>query len=311
MLVASSARAGDDTRVGVLALGGSADPNVRRAGDEALVGALRGVESLQIVSLLDLKTILGAEVAGRADRCADDRCRVKIISALGLDRLVLGEVVSDASGDRLGLRVVDSSTQAATAIVRLSRDLSGDLLPALRGALIGSVAELFPDHAKNSFGTVAIDTSDGAAIILDGAAIGVAPISPLRLATGKHTFEISKKGYEPFKRELVVLVGQTAALDAELDRIRSNWPLYLGASALSAIVVGTMVGISAQTSADNWTDACPAGAACGSGFTRQRFEDDGSTVDLQRNVANGLFVAAGALAVGALVTLFFDPGAQE
>jgi TonB family protein len=62
-------------------------------------------------------------------------------------------------------------------------------------------------------------TPVGAAVSIDGKAVGESPVRGFRLQPGEHAVEISKKGYESFSGTVAVVAGETASLGARLEPI--------------------------------------------------------------------------------------------
>jgi len=72
--------------------------------------------------------------------------------------------------------------------------------------------------ASTDTGIVSVKTwPEGADVSVDGAFVGNAP-AELKLPPGKHTVGVAAAGYKPWSRELTVLAGSTATLNATLDK---------------------------------------------------------------------------------------------
>jgi hypothetical protein len=298
--------------VAVFAVRGSALPGARLRATQLVIGALRGLPRLKVISLVEIEPLLGAEAARAFDQCRDDACLIQVVSAVKSDRLVIGELEAGAGmQSRLQVRLVDTSTSGANVLVRLSRDLTGDLISALEREVPAAVAELFPDRAAEGYGSLVVRVRpEGAAISLDGMPVGIAPTPPLKARVGRHRLRVTARGHEPQEEEVYVPLGQALDLRIDLDKRRSDWPLILAASALGATGIGFAVGISAESVARDWERKCEGGL-CPSGYTRARYENDRDSTAAKRTIANGLFIAAGALAVGSFVYYILDPGVDE
>lgn len=305
--VASAQTSGRQTSVAVLALEGLRPLATRARLTQRLIEALRGFESLRVVALADPAAVLGPKAAVGLRGCADDPCRVAALSALGVDRLVVGE----ASGDSLRLRLVDSSTPAASPLVRVTQLLRGDGPGDLRAVAILAVRELFPKLAGQGAGTLMITAdTEGATAWLDGEPVGVLPVGPVKVSPGQHTVRITAPGHHPFLQTITIELGRAATLSASLSKNRSVVPLVLLGSAVGAAAAGLVVGVIAQSTVNGWDAACD-GTRCDPGFTKARFDDDQSAVQIQMGVSNGLFAVSIGLGVAALVTFLTDPGIDD
>jgi hypothetical protein len=54
-------------------------------------------------------------------------------------------------------------------------------------------------------------------VSVDGKFVGNAPLTSLKLAPGVHAFEVTAKGYLPWKRELTVIRASATRVMAQLD----------------------------------------------------------------------------------------------
>lgn len=296
-------------KVAVLSLQGDAPPPARARASRLVLDALRSIESVEVISLLEVEPVLGAAVAKKVEACTDDACLREALAAISVDRIIAGQVnAAEQTLARLELRSIPTSSAASSS--RLSRDLSGDLMPAIEREAPAAVAELFADRAAKGFGTLVLRVSPrSAAVLLDDYPVGVPPVPPLKIPVGKHRLRVEAKGHETFEEDVEVPLGRTVERTIQLEKRRSEWPLILGASAAGAAAIGLALGLSADSQAENWVAACGSGQ-CSPGFTRLRYEDERSSVDTKRTTANVLFVGAAALAVGALVYYIFDPGVE-
>lgn len=87
--------------------------------------------------------------------------------------------------------------------------------------------ELQPLPAK-----LLITTEKGARVSVDGRGIGAAPVTPVELAAGRHTFTIIRTGREPVAREVVLERGQSVTVSENLaptERRRAVTWVFVGA----------------------------------------------------------------------------------
>jgi TonB family protein len=61
-----------------------------------------------------------------------------------------------------------------------------------------------------------VSTPFGATVMVDGAKVGLTPVTGYRLKPGNHQVEVSREGYEPWRGTLLVQAGQRSRLDASL-----------------------------------------------------------------------------------------------
>jgi hypothetical protein len=57
---------------------------------------------------------------------------------------------------------------------------------------------------------------DGASVRLDGRTIGTAPLPVQAIAAGNHVLEVNADGYQPGRRELMIVAGQPTTVDIKL-----------------------------------------------------------------------------------------------
>jgi serine/threonine-protein kinase len=69
-----------------------------------------------------------------------------------------------------------------------------------------------------------LSTPFGAAVSIDGANVGLTPVTDFRLRVGNHQVEIAKEGYESFAAPVKVEAGKRARIDAQLRAIVKATP---------------------------------------------------------------------------------------
>jgi PEGA domain len=114
-----------------------------------------------------------------------------------------------------------------------------------------------------------LHTDAGAAIDLDGKAIGVSPLAmQLEIPAGRHQITLSERGHVPFAKTLDLHAGEAFSLDADLpttgQRKASYWVLGGAAVFLAGGGVTTFLAIRAQSDAEDILarrDAMNIGAA--------------------------------------------------
>lgn len=298
-------------RILVLSLGGTADETLRAQGTNDLIGALRGFERFDVVSLADPAQILGERLATQLASCADDPCRAKALAGLGASALVAGRLDELAGSLRLDVRRVETTTAAAVQRARATLEFARGAPGVLTARMFQVATDLFAEEAERAFGTLVIEAEpEGTRVLLDGAEVGRTPLSPLRVRVGAHQLRFEHPGHKSEVRAVELRVGETHVAQAELSRVRGPLPWILGGTALGAAALGVVLGLSANGTADDWAEACGGGGACPSGYTRLRYLSDDSAVGTQQTVANVLFGTAVALSVGAVLGYIFESGEE-
>ncbi len=99
--------------------------------------------------------------------------------------------------------------------------------------------ELQPLPAKLS-----ITTEKGARVSVDGRGIGTAPVAPVELPAGRHTFTIIRTGREPVAREVVLERGQSLTVNEKLaptERRRAVTWMIVGGGVLALFTTTTAI----------------------------------------------------------------------
>ena len=124
---------------------------------------------------------------------------------------------------------------------------------------------------------------------------------------GEHVVTVEKDGYDPHVRNVLVVFGQTAALNVNLQRgtsspsgRRPRWRIAVGSVALALGVVSASFGISALTV----SGACENGIMPSEGQQCARIYN--STA-----LGGGLLGAGLALSVGGVLLIAWPPAAQS
>jgi len=314
LLLGGSAQAESNLVLGVAPLTGEADGASRELASQVLMDALRSLPGVEVVSLAGLDQLLGAGASASLAACKDaDPCVRRATGRVRTDRLVLGSLSQERT---LRLRLIDSSTTAEGALVRVSRQV-GLSDEALRREVSTAALELFPQLADSSFGTLILQGGlPGATVMVDGQPNGTLsmqapPRASLRLSPGEHFVEVLSPGHASFTESVTVLVGQRTDVQVSLSKNRSNGPLYLAGGGVALAGVAVALGLAVNSRANRWQDGCPTDMACQPGFTPQRYASDESFVRGGRAATTGLWAVAGAAIVGSIVWFFVDPGEDE
>ena len=92
-------------------------------------------------------------------------------------------------------------------------------------------------------GTIAVNTSPaGARVLIDGGAVGIAPVTLTNIAVGNHTLTVEREGYTSIEQPVRVIVDQITATDVALVPASAFPTVPLRAAGLG---VATVLGCSA------------------------------------------------------------------
>ncbi|WP_053237947.1 PEGA domain-containing protein [Sandaracinus amylolyticus] len=289
-------------RVAVVLLPGGpdVDPAMTDALTELLIAgvAARG-EGFQIVGKEELQAQLERDDAETA-RCIESAaCLGRVGALLDVREIIAGTLAlrADASGApawAFDLHRID--VRDGEQLGRVFREVSGDLDALLR-ALEESIPELYARRVQPGR-LVVRATVQGAAVTLDGAAIGVFDGAPLRRETvepGTHLLRVEAAGFRAFERSVEVEEGATLMIDAVLERAGSWTPSPLvwvgGAIALASATAGIAFGVASQAEPSDDVSM------------RDVVEQFYPARDAEAIAANVLFGIAGAGAVAVAVGL--------
>lgn len=117
------------------------------------------------------------------------------------------ELVSAASGEALA--------PASTLEVPEETALSAELFLALAGGRLDAFARRVAPPPVRARLLVAVNI-EGAAVTVDGEAVGEAPVAAIEVAPGDHTVAVTARGFQPFNRSVAV-TEQGARVNALLE----------------------------------------------------------------------------------------------
>lgn len=222
--VASASGEGEPTfgetyriKVAVMQLGAS--PNVEASLSEALTQVvpetLEGLGVFKAISTQEIKQLLAFESQKQLLGCNEVSCLAEIGGALGADFLVIGNL--SLVGDTYIIQLQLANIAAAKIESRASREYSGDtkgLFAELRTATRLLVRDLLGQKSGELSVAVA---EEGATIKLDGAIVGVSPLSePLSVAGGLHELTVEKEGYVVYRADVNIVENKQLDVTAKL-----------------------------------------------------------------------------------------------
>lgn len=159
---------------------------------------------------------------------------------------------------------------------------------------------------------VKVSTEDGATVSVDGRIADVP--QRIELPAGKHFVLVTRRGREPFAREVSVTRGQAVAVDAPLEHTqkRKLLPWAIGATGVLALAtLGSVIGaVGADNDASKLYDQIrgPGGATPAQA---DRLQKDIDHRDQLRNAAIGFGVATAVAGVVTLGLWYFDTPSAE
>lgn len=183
---------------------------------------IKRIEGTRVVSRDDLTAMLQLEQDKSLLGCKDDTmCIVEIGGALGVDKLVVGQVGKLAARYVISLRMIDP--RRARVDSRVTESFRGDeeqLIRAVRHAgrrLLGV--------GQDAHGTLAVSaTEEEAYIYLDAVKRGRLPMPPVaELPAGRHTLRVAKDGYFDWRSDVYVDPAETTAVWARLEERPARW----------------------------------------------------------------------------------------
>jgi|GEM_PF-930410 len=188
---------------------------------------LKSIDGTSVVSKDDIKAMLDFEATKSKLGCSDDSCLAEIGGALGVDKIVVGQVGKVENRYVISLRLMDASK--VTVDSRITETYVGEesqLLSAIKFAARAVVGVKSVDA-----GALAVTTSqEGAEVYVDGErGMGsdgktTTPLI-LHLEPGKHSLRVHKDGYFDVVTEVYVEsgIGRPSLAWVELEKQPGEW----------------------------------------------------------------------------------------
>jgi hypothetical protein len=180
---------------------------------------------------------------------------------------------------------------------------------AVEGRLLPIEMELTEQPAQ-----VTVRSVGGARISIDGRPEGTTPLAgPLDVQAGRHFVTVSRRGRQPWAREITVARGEALALDAGLERTGQRKAAYvvLGAGALTGLGAGVagLLALGADGKASDLEDKRQR-----EGLTQEElrsYEKHKDSRDSRLTATWVLLGTAGVCALaGSMMMLFDNPSAE-
>jgi len=183
---------------------------------------IKRIEGSTVVSQTDLVAMLQLEEKKTLMGCAGDTsCLAEIGGALGVDKLIVGNVGKLAESYMISLRMINPrETMVDSRVTESFRGTQDQLIRAVRFAgrrLLGISSE------EN--GQLALSASEEeATVYVDNRKRGEIPMPPLgNLQSGRHIVRLTKSGFFNWQSEVYVDPGETTAVWAKLTEKPEKW----------------------------------------------------------------------------------------
>lgn len=198
------------------------DGDVAKNLTEVLSSAIKQVPGTTVVSMSDVVAMLQLAADKAKLGCADDiSCVAEIGGALGVDKLVVGNIGKLSETHVVSLRLIDAKrTRVDNRVTESLRGPEDQLIRAMRFA----ARELLGVQV-NGTGSLALSGDQHRAkVIVDGELEGMLPMPPIDdLAAGRHTVRLSKSGFVDWESDFFVDPGEATPVWATLMELPRPW----------------------------------------------------------------------------------------
>ena len=213
---------------------------------------IKKIEGTSVISRDDIAALIDLDAEKTMLGCTSDTgCLAEIGAALGVDKLVVGQIGKLADKYVVSLRLLDTETVKAES--RVIETFSGEekqLIGAVRHAgrrLLGV--------GEGATGTMSVTANqEEVEVFVDEVSVGVLPFPPLQdLAAGRHDVRVTKSGFYDWQTTVYVNPADNASVWAELVKRPTPWYKtwwfwsLSGASAIGIISGGVIIGIVASS----------------------------------------------------------------
>jgi hypothetical protein len=221
---------------------------------QILSGEIKRVEGTTVIGRDDIAALVQLEKEKTMLGCTDDiECLAEIGSALGVQKLIVGQIGILGDSFVISIRLLD--TASVNVDNRITESFAGD-----EGQLIGAMREagrrLIGIDATEP-GTLQVTASEvGSTVFVDGEEVGKMPLPPITdMAPGRHTVRITKKDFFEKSSDVYVNPGETSALWMVLEEkpagllrpFLSPWILYGAAIPTTVAAIVGAIGLSGYT----------------------------------------------------------------
>ena len=183
---------------------------------------LKRIDGASVISSDDIEAMLSLEQDKQMLGCdSDTACLAAIGGALGVDKLVVGQVGMLGSSYLISLKLIDPMGAGVdNRINETFRGAESTLMHAIRSAgrrLLG--VEI------NDPGSLTVTSSQQAAtLLLNGDEKGLLPLPPINdLTPGRHSIRIQKDGFIPWSGDIYINPFETTSHWVELEEAPQRW----------------------------------------------------------------------------------------
>lgn len=206
---------------------------------QVLSVTVKSIEGASVISREDIAAMLQLDAAKMSAGCADDSCMAQIGGALGVDRLISGDVGLLGEQYIVNLRLID--VRHGEVENRITETYHGDeeqLLRAVRHA--GHALLGLPIEGAGRLAVTA--TQNAAAVFVDEDKKGQTPIPIDNLKVGRHEVRVAHDGFFDWRGEVYIDPTETTSVWAQLkERPQSWYQKWWVWTIAGAVVVGATV----------------------------------------------------------------------
>jgi hypothetical protein len=208
------------------------------------------------ISRNELQGLLTQQATAQLVGCDDPRCMADVAKLANADEVIAGTVEKLDGATVIGLSLMRTDGPDGPQIVARQkaawRGSDDELLLVVRPL----VQRLFDaQHAHEHVGGLSLFAPAGSTVVVDGTAVGTAPIAPMAtLPTGVHRVQVSQGGYVTSDIDVVIARNETTISRIELvaEPITSQpwfWAATSGVVLAAAGGVGAVVYFASTNSA--------------------------------------------------------------
>ncbi|MCK5687854.1 PEGA domain-containing protein, partial [Myxococcota bacterium] len=188
----------------------------------------------QILST-EVKRVEGTSVIGRDDLlamiqldsdksmlgCDDDSCMAELGGALGVDKLIVGNVGKLAESYVITLRLINA--RQAVVDNRVTESFKGEEDQLIRAVRHAS-RKLLGIETEHQGKIVVTSSQEEAKIHIDNEVRGTLPLPPIdKLLPGRHSVRVSKSGFYDWQGDFYVEPNETTVVWSQLKERPAKW----------------------------------------------------------------------------------------
>lgn len=243
-----------------LEAGRETDPDLARQLTARVAQIISRRPEASVIAPDDIRALLLREQQRQLLGCTDQGCLAEIAGALGASQIISGRVARIDEGWSITLSLVDAVE--VSALGRTTATWGGTALGLIE-LMDPLVASLFSDAPEALAGALEFEGAEsGSEVSIDGRARGVVPDPLGPLPAGGREVVLSKSGFVPWRRWVVIRPGRTTRVVVEQTQVEgesltSKWWFW------SLIVAGAAGGATAIAVAASGGDGSTTGVQVG------------------------------------------------